>query len=233
MIVIVTRFNPSVNGPLHLGHIYAALVNETFAKEHSGRFIVRFDDSHPLRIQSMGKERIANILQGQQDDLDWLGVQPDESIKQSDVIEDIRHMLHRRIPEAMMKDEVDVAMPRLLGDVRFDLYPLTPEITAEKVLMDYAKGVTHLVRGVDLLSEYSLYQYYCRLLDMPQPKHIYFPRLQWRYGDMSKTLGAKTVSSLRGEGYSPQHVRDLVAEACLRYPPHGWSLDNIKGAPCL
>lgn len=228
-----TRFNPSVNGPLHLGHVYAALVNEAFAREHGGRFIVRWDDSHPLRIQSMGKERIANILQSQQRDLDWLEFQPDENIKQSDVIEDVRHRLRCKIPAHMLSDEVVVTTPRLLGNVYLQIYPLTPTLTAEKVLMDFDEGVTHLIRGVDLISEYSLYQYYCRLLEIPQPKHIYFPRLQWQHGDMSKTLGAKTVASLRDEYYTPQDVRDLVAKACLYHPPDGWSLYNIKGAPCL
>ena len=38
----VTRFNPTANGPLHVGHIYSALINETLAGP-AGKFIVRID----------------------------------------------------------------------------------------------------------------------------------------------------------------------------------------------
>ena len=31
--MIVTRFNPSCNGPLHVGHIMTLLVNEQFAHQ--------------------------------------------------------------------------------------------------------------------------------------------------------------------------------------------------------
>ena len=41
----ITRFNPSTNGGLHLGHIYALLVNERFAHDRDGMFYVRFDDT--------------------------------------------------------------------------------------------------------------------------------------------------------------------------------------------
>ena len=106
-------------------------------------------------------------------------------------------------------------------------------LTAEKVIMDYMQGITHLIRGVDLLSEYSLYQFYCRCLDIPMPKHIYLPRLRWSHGDMSKTMGARTIADLRHNGHTPQEVRDMIAEACLYCTSNGWSLDNIKGTPFL
>lgn len=229
---VVTRFNPSCNSLLHLGHIYMALVNETFARERGGRFIVRWDDSHLRRIRDMGKERISRILQSQMYDLDWVGIEPDEFIRQSDVIDDVRKTILES-PFRIIEEEEVVLMPQLAG---FDfglMYPLTPMLTAEKVIMDHRMGITHLVRGVDLLSEYSLYQYYCRCSGFPQPRHIYLPRLKWSNGDMSKTMGAQSLADLRGKGYSSQEVRDMLASACLWHTPQGWSLDNLKGAPCL
>lgn len=227
-----TRFNPSCNGPLHLGHIYMALVNEAFAKERNGKFIVRWDDSHPHRIASMGEERIARIQESQANDLEWLGIFPDEHIKQSDVVGDVRETIRiSAIPK--LQDEPEPITPLLIGDVGVIIYPLTPALTLEKVILDHREGVTHLVRGVDLLSEFSLYQFYCRDLGYPQPRHIYIPRLAWQHGDMSKTTGARTVSGLRSNGYTPQDVRAMVKDACLRLVPNGWQLDNIKGVPYL
>lgn len=228
--MIVTRFNPSSNGPLHLGHVYMALINEAFAED--GRFIVRWDDSHPRRIRDMGRERTDNIRRGQREDMEWLGFKPYAYIKQSDIIDEARELAASF--GVTMKDEEPVKLARLIGsDYDVLTYPLTPALTSEKVIMDHAIGTTHLIRGIDLMTEYSLYQYFCRLFNLPQPEHIYLPRLRWRNGDMSKTLGARSVCNMRNEGYTPQDVRDIVARACLRSPGNGWTLGNIKGVPCL
>ena len=40
----ITRFAPSPNGPLHLGHAYAAVVAHDLAQERGGRFVVRIED---------------------------------------------------------------------------------------------------------------------------------------------------------------------------------------------
>lgn len=40
----VTRFAPSPNGPLHLGHAYSAIVAHDLAKERGGEFLLRIED---------------------------------------------------------------------------------------------------------------------------------------------------------------------------------------------
>ena len=40
----VTRFAPSPNGPLHLGHAFSAIVAHDLAKEAGGRFLLRIED---------------------------------------------------------------------------------------------------------------------------------------------------------------------------------------------
>src|SRR6478735_7135450 len=40
MPVNVTRFAPSPNGPLHLGHAFSAIVAHDLAKERGGRFLL-------------------------------------------------------------------------------------------------------------------------------------------------------------------------------------------------
>lgn len=224
------RLNPSVNGNLHLGHLYMAMINETIAHESGGRFIVRFDDSHLIRISVLGRDKIELIRKGQQDDLEWLGFKPDKWIKQSDIIDEVHEYLSKHA--TIMPDENPPAVPEIIGsDVM--LYPLTTMLTAEKVVMDWMEGVNLLVRGVDLLSEYSLYQYYCRLLGFPQPLHIYLPRLRWEHGDMSKTGYAQSISDLRYNGCTPGQVWEMVATACLVNVPNGWTLHNLKGEPRL
>lgn len=42
--MIRTRFAPSPNGPLHLGHAYAAIVAHDAARERGGAFVLRIED---------------------------------------------------------------------------------------------------------------------------------------------------------------------------------------------
>ena len=75
--MIVTRFAPSPNGPLHLGHAYAAIVAHDRAREHDGRFLLRIEDIDGARSRS-------EFAQAALEDLRWLGLDWDgEAIRQS------------------------------------------------------------------------------------------------------------------------------------------------------
>jgi len=76
-VSVVTRFAPSPTGRLHVGNIRAALHNYLFAKKHGGTFILRIDDTDRLRST-------AEFEQAIRDDLDWLGLVPDQVVRQSD-----------------------------------------------------------------------------------------------------------------------------------------------------
>lgn len=67
----VTRFAPSVTGPLHLGHVVNAAYTWGLARALSGRVVLRLED-HDLGRRRPGHETA--IL----DALDWLGLEPDE-----------------------------------------------------------------------------------------------------------------------------------------------------------
>ena len=65
--MIVTRFAPSPNGSLHLGHAYAALVAHDLARGRGGRFLLRIEDIDGERSRSALAEEFAA-------DLAWLGL---------------------------------------------------------------------------------------------------------------------------------------------------------------
>lgn len=65
--VIRTRFAPSPNGSLHLGHAYAAIVAHDLARERGGEFLLRIEDIDGTRSRS---ELVPEILA----DLEWLGL---------------------------------------------------------------------------------------------------------------------------------------------------------------
>ena len=70
--------NPS--GPLHIGHSRAAVPNAEYVKRHDGKLILRIEDTDPKRVYEPAYEMIP-------EDLEWLGITPDEVIYQSDRFE--------------------------------------------------------------------------------------------------------------------------------------------------
>lgn len=66
-----TRFAPSPNGLLHLGHAYAAIQAHDAARRAGGQFLLRIEDIDGSRSRPEFVEKIF-------EDLDWLGLSWDE-----------------------------------------------------------------------------------------------------------------------------------------------------------
>lgn len=224
----ITRFNPSVNANLHLGHLYTALVNEALSVD--GKFYVRFDDTLPNDLVDYGAERMARVREHQEEDLRWLGLNVTEYISQADALEEVRKIIK---PLGLSDYDGRSSTPEFIADSFICMYPAVPLITAEKVVFDHMIGINLLIRGMDLMTEYALYQYFCEKLGYEAPRHVYLPRLGWTHGNMSKQLGGLFISDLRAEGYTPDEVRSMVAKAALKWHLNGWSLLNLKGSPIL
>lgn len=77
---IVLRFAPNPSGPLHIGHTRAAVPNAEYVKRHNGKLILRIEDTDPKRVFEPAYEMIP-------EDLEWLGIHPDEIVYQSDRFE--------------------------------------------------------------------------------------------------------------------------------------------------
>ncbi len=65
--MIRTRFAPSPNGPLHIGHAYAALVAHDRAHEAHGEFLLRIEDIDGARSRAAWADEFRA-------DLAWLGL---------------------------------------------------------------------------------------------------------------------------------------------------------------
>ena len=76
-MIITTRFAPSPTGRLHVGNIRTALHNYLLAAKGGGRFLLRIDDTDAERSK---EEYVASIVA----DLDWLGLVPAVTVRQSD-----------------------------------------------------------------------------------------------------------------------------------------------------
>ncbi|MEL1251645.1 tRNA glutamyl-Q(34) synthetase GluQRS [Aurantiacibacter gilvus] len=74
--MIVTRFAPSPNGPLHLGHAWSAIVAHDLARKAGGRFLLRIEDIDGAR----SRPELADDFRR---DLAWLGLEWEEVPAQS------------------------------------------------------------------------------------------------------------------------------------------------------
>ena len=100
----VTRFAPSPNGPLHLGHAYAALVAHDLARERGGEFLIRVEDIDGERSRD---EWIEEHLA----DLAWLGIESDRPVvRQSERLESYDAALDRLKADPAISSSVFVTM---------------------------------------------------------------------------------------------------------------------------
>jgi glutamyl-Q tRNA(Asp) synthetase len=70
---VITRFAPSPNGNLHIGHAQSAICAHDFARAHGGKFLLRIEDIDGTR--SRIEHRRAIIA-----DLEWLGLSWDGAV---------------------------------------------------------------------------------------------------------------------------------------------------------
>jgi len=71
-----TRFAPSPNGPLHLGHAFSAIAAHDLAMAADGRFVLRIEDIDGAR----SRPKLAHEFRR---DLEWLGLEWEEVPAQS------------------------------------------------------------------------------------------------------------------------------------------------------
>ena len=67
-MTIVTRFAPSPNGPLHLGHAYSAVIAAHHARSRGGEFLLRIEDIDGPRSRP-------EFVDAFRRDLEWLGLE--------------------------------------------------------------------------------------------------------------------------------------------------------------
>jgi glutamyl-tRNA synthetase len=71
--MVITRFAPSPTGNLHIGGARTALFNWLYAKNQSGKFLLRIEDTDIKRSED---KYVENILES----LEWLGIEYDDNL---------------------------------------------------------------------------------------------------------------------------------------------------------
>ncbi|MFB3764967.1 MAG: glutamate--tRNA ligase [Methanotrichaceae archaeon] len=76
---VIMRFAPNPNGPPTLGSARGIIINSEYVKKYGGEFIIRFDDTDPVKKRPM-PEAYGWYLE----DCEWLGAKPDKVITASE-----------------------------------------------------------------------------------------------------------------------------------------------------
>ena len=78
----ITRFPPEPNGFLHLGHARAIITNYSMAEKHGGYFNLRFDDTNPVKEDTIYVDAIKK-------DIAWLGCKWENLLFASDYFDEM------------------------------------------------------------------------------------------------------------------------------------------------
>ena len=89
---VITRFAPSPTGNLHSGAYRTAIFAYLFARQNGGKFVLRIEDTDKARSTEVYEK---NIL----DSLNWLGLDHDVFIRQSE-----NNSRHKEVLEKMIAD---------------------------------------------------------------------------------------------------------------------------------
>jgi len=109
----ITRFPPEPNGLLHLGHARAIITNYSMAKKHGGYFNLRFDDTNPVKEDTL-------FVEGIKKDIAWLGCDWENLLYASDYFDEMyeRALLLVKKGKAYVDDLTAEEIREYRGDLK-------------------------------------------------------------------------------------------------------------------
>jgi len=299
---VVLRFAPNPNGPLSIGHSRGVVINSELAKNHSGKIILRFDDT-----DTKVKPPLPSAYTSIEREFEWIsGRKPDVIIKASsrmdvyleyaeDMISrgfcyvcecspskfkslrdgmkacpcrenNIEENLHRwkmmilgeikegksvvrvktglDLPNPALRDWPALRIQHTPHPIVGDRYKVWPLLDFQSAVEDYLQGVTHIVRGKDLMDSTRKQTLLYEHLGWKYPETLYWGRVKLHdFGGFSTSSIRKaiergdftgwddprlpTVSALRRRGYTPEAIREFWIDLGLTQKDISISMQTI------
>lgn len=234
--MVRVRFAPSPTGFLHVGSARTALFNWLFARHEGGKFLLRIEDTDPIRSKS---EFLEEIL----DSLRWLGLHWDGEIEfQSKRREKYQAAAEKLLSKGLAKrdgpailfpvtpGEVIAFDDAIHGRVQFNTLEIkdqvlmksdgTPTYNFACVVDDSEFGLTHVIRGDDHLSNTPKQLLLYRALQLPPPQFVHIPLiLGTDRSRLSKRHGATSLREYRKMGFLPEAMANFLS--LLGWSPGG------------
>jgi glutamyl/glutaminyl-tRNA synthetase len=208
------------------------LLNEAEAERLGGEVKIRIEDTQwEFSSIELGMDANSRIFRDQiVDELLWFDFKG-ELTYQSVLLKHYNELYDRAF---QMIEPVQPVVPDQFMECPnfgYEVYSFTPVYTLQKVVLDCVQGIKTLIRGIDLVTEFSLYCRYVQQLNFPRVHHVGISRLSANGQDISKTTGNASLNTLREAGWTPGMIRDLLSESCLIDKQIGWDYHNLVQVP--
>ena len=227
---------PSPTGFLHIGGVRTFLFNWLFARGQGGECLLRIENTDTSREVAESTEQI-------QRSLSWLGIDWDGDVRfQLGRMEDCQRLARQLVDEGKAYEDegaIRFRMPdegttgwndAIRGPIEI------PNETIEDVVLirsdgrptynfanpveDMLDGITHVIRGVDHVSNTPKQIQILRALGAEPPVYAHVPDVLGTDGKkLSKRHGAQSVEDFREEGYIPEALVNFLARL-------GWAYDD-------
>lgn len=101
-----------------------------------------------------------------------------------------------------------IADPARWGDAVIARRDVPTSYHLAVVMDDAAQGVTHVVRGADLLAATDLHLLLQALIGVPSPAYLHHPLIRDPSGEkLAKSRGSRSLADLRTAGITPEAIR--------------------------
>jgi len=230
------RMAPSPTGALHVGGVRTALFNWLFARNRSGDFLIRIENTDTSR-------EVEGAVDHALDSLSWLGLDWDrpptfQLDRAADTAEMARQLVANgkayedegairfRMPDEGITAWDDVVKGRIefpndrLEDLVLVRSDGRPTYNFASPMEDVWDGITHVIRGDDHISNTPKQINVIRAVGSEPPVYAHVPNVLGTDGKkLSKRHGATGVDELRAEGYYAPALMNFLALL-------GWSYDD-------
>ncbi len=236
MSQIVTRMAPSPTGLLHIGSVRTALFNYLYAKQNNGKFILRIEDTDKERSKKEFEDNIVESFKwlGLEYDEFYRQSERIEIYKGylKKLIDDGSAYLSKEDPkeEGERGEVIRFKNPNkkikfsdlILGEIEVDTTDLKDFVIAKDletplyhfavVVDDTEMGITHVIRGQDLLSSTPRQILVQEALGIVRPQYVHIPLiLSSDKSKLSKRHGALSVLEYKNLGYLPEAIINFLA----------------------
>lgn len=234
---VITRFAPSPTGKFHVGGIRTALYNYLYARKMGGTFILRCEDTDPIRSKKEHEDYFLELFK-------WLGFEYDAYYRQSER----KHIYRSYIEKLISEDKAYISKEdpkeegqrdsvirlrnpgkvvtfhdEVLGDISVDTTDLGDFVIAREidspvyhltvVIDDFEMGVTHIIRGQEHVSNTPRQILIQEAIGATRPKYAHASIiLNNERAKLSKRDPlVRPALEYRDEGYLPQGMINFMA----------------------
>jgi len=209
-----------------MGHVLVSMYSWWAARATGGRYLWIIDDiCYDLQKCTRGSGPLRENVDRWLEDMDWLGLAPDEvfwSSRNAEAHADANERSGLNIPlTALSADHSFVGTiirePYLVGTMLPTII-YDPYFVLIRVVDDHVHGVTDFYRGRDLVTEMQLYDFIARRCHLNPPNQGYLPTVRRQAvpgKESSSDVRSIPIRSLKDAGYTPGEIKRTI-RACVR-----------------